>query len=182
MIHHTPIGCYTKYGLDDFPVEVRDLFTTLVKFPNSWYERGKAVLIWGPEGTGKSCIMGAVHKGLADQRRLVHWVDCADWPDDYEESDDMKDQLSSRSCRIVIWDDLGKEPKNTRGDVRDTIFARHRMPHRVDLITTNLNLSPDRDTCELTQLYGASLRSRLIGMCGEYIIKYEGADRRVEDR
>lgn len=182
MIHNTPIRCYTKHKLDSFPAQIAELFQGLVDDPRAWYEDARAVLIWGPEGTGKSCITGAVHKGLSDDRRMVHWVDCSTWPDDYEESDDLKDTLSSRSCRIVIWDDLGKEPKNTRGDVRDTIFARHKMERRVDLFTTNLNLSPDRDECELTKEYGASLRSRLIGMCGDYVIKYEGVDRRVEDR
>ncbi|MHA2068990.1 MAG: hypothetical protein ACXABY_31900, partial [Candidatus Thorarchaeota archaeon] len=80
---------------------------------------------------------------------------------------------------IVLWDDLGKEPANTRGDVRDAIFARHKMASGVNIFTTNLNLSTQRDECELTEKYGASLRSRLREMCGECIIRYEGADRRM---
>lgn len=180
MIHNTPIQVYAKHVLKEFPAELRNLFGSFIKDPSKWYESRTCVFLWGPEGTGKSCLTGAVHQALAAQKRLVYWVDCSTWPDDYDESDELKKTLSSASARIVIWDDLGKEPKNTRGDVRDTIFARHKLAKGVDIFSSNLNLSTDRDECELTEKYGSSFRSRISGMCGDYIIKYLGVDRRFE--
>lgn len=179
MIHHTPIARYCQWGLDSFPTELRNLFQCFLNNPRAWIRHRRSVLLWGPEGTGKSCIMGAVHQALAEQRRLVYWVDCAAWTDNYTESDEAAEDLSSSRTEIVLWDDLGKEPANTRGDVRDIIFARHKMARGVNILTTNLNLSSERDKCELTEKYGASLRSRLREMCGDHIICYEGMDRRM---
>lgn len=180
MIHQTPIKAYAKHRLEEFPKDLCVFFREFVENPSKWYEERKGVFIWGPEGTGKSSLVGALHKALADKKYMVHWVDCAAWPDDYEESDDMKKYLSQTSTRIVIWDDLGKEPANTKGDVVETLFARHKLDRGVDIFTANLNLSPDIDTCELAQKYGASLRSRIKGMCGDSIIQYLGVDRRME--
>lgn len=180
MITHDPISRYSKWALKTFPRELSDLFDGFVIDPVAWVEGCRSVMLWGPEGTGKSCLMGSVHKYLASKQWLVYWVDCAAWPDDYEESDEQSKTLKNPQAKIVIWDDLGKEPANTRGDVRDTIFARHKMPTGVNLFTTNLNLSAERDKCELAEKYGPSLRSRLREMCGDYIIQYLGVDRRME--
>jgi DNA replication protein DnaC len=182
MIHNSPIPRYSRHPLRSFPDDVREVFENFTHHPVDWYEEKKCALLWGPEGTGKSCLLGAVHKRLANQKRLVYWVDCARWPSDYDESRELKETLSSGTTRIVLWDDLGKEPKNIRGDLVDTFFARYAHARGVDMFTTNLALNSDRDLCEMGQMYGPSVRSRLLGMCGDLVIQYLGVDRRMERR
>lgn len=136
---------------------------------------GDAVLVYGPEGSGKSGMLASIHNQLAEWGWLLTWLDCNLWPDNFEESWFLTQDLQYRGALIV--DDLGREPQAMRKYVARILVARL-AENQLTYITTNLNVNEeDREACELTDFYSAAIRSRLLGQCD--VVYLDGEDRRL---
>ena len=178
-ISHSPIECYTGHALAEFG-ELGETFSAISRecYPGTGRD---AYLLYGPTGNGKSSCVGALHKVLAEHRWLVTWVDCAEWPTDFVDRDELVEELCASTTQILVLDDLGKEPKQCHRDVGRVIMSRSKLQRRLDFMTCNLNVSTtDGVACELTEVYGSAVRSRLFGMCRKNVICFNGPDHRLE--
>ncbi len=180
IIRHSPVECYTEWPLSAYG-EVGEVLGHIAQKPLGSLAERKAFLLFGPTGNGKSSCVGAFHKILAKRKILVNFVDCAEWPEEFEDRKELVDDLKSPSTHILIFDDLGKEPKQCHRDVSKVIMARSKLSFRLDLITCNLNIDTvNPAACELTEVYGSAVRSRLFGMCRKNVIEFNGPDHRLE--
>lgn len=180
IIRHSPVECYTEWPLSAFD-EIGEILHHVALSPMVAIAERKAILLYGPTGNGKSSCVGALHKILADQKILVNFVDCAEWPEEFEDRRELIEDLKSPSTHILILDDLGKEPKQCHKDVGKVIMARSKLKNRLDFITCNLNVNTENEKlCELTEVYSSAVRSRLFGMCRKNVIELNGPDHRLE--
>lgn len=131
-------------------------------------------VLFGPEGSGKSYIVAAIHHEWIAQKRAVRWMDCNQWPrDKFEAEKAMRQALSYRS---LIVDDLGREPRETQHILSQMIMSFLNDLRGVFIATTNLKpVRSDIDLCELASTYGRAERSRMLqGHC----LKVDGRDLR----
>lgn len=169
---------YSSYRLDDIPESVRDLFSPLALDTRAHIENGSKVLIYGPEGSGKTTAMAALHNTWVSMRWQAWWLDCFDFPDNYSEADEVREVLSS--APIVCIDDLGKEPDRMTDKMVRLLASRARCKG-ITIITTNLAVDEEvPGNCALAQRYGFSLRSRILGS-GE-VVFYDGPDLRLTEK
>lgn len=136
------------------------------------------VFIHGPEGSGKTYAMAALANEILARGWLLFWLDCFDIPGDPREADEVLDECIG--ARILFLDDLGKEPEHIRRRMRKLFQARtHSGRKLLTLYSTNLDVDPDdREGCALSEFYGPSIRSRLLG--DSTVVRYTGEDRRMK--
>ncbi len=182
MIRHDPLECYTRHSLDEYPPKLAKLFRDIAKRPNEAIRQRRCILLHGPEGAGKSSLVGAMHKILAAKKRMVYWVSMRQFPDDYKKAKAVADELKCADGTIVVFDDIGKEPKNVRSYIGDIIDARAELDFGVDIFTTNMNYSEDPRECQVAEYYGTSIRSRILDMCLENVVFYDGPDLRGKSK
>ncbi len=179
FITSSPIECYTEHPLSAYG-ELGEVFQAIGEDRNTYIRAGTGFLIYGPPGNGKSSVVGALHKVLADQKVMVHWVDCAQWPTTFFDRSELVEDLISQNCHILVLDDLGREQPFCNKDLERVIMARSKLKNRLDFMTCNLNVDVnDAEECELTTTYGQAARSRLFGMCRRNIINFNGPDHRL---
>lgn len=171
-----PLPQFTKVPLDEYEKPIRKALRPVYKQTREVLTDGFSAFIYGPEGSGKSSLLGAIHKELASAHWLVGWVSAIDFPDDFLEARTFVNEVNSYP--IIILDDVGKEPKNTRSMFKKLIFESV-SPGRIVLCSSNLTVGGDVEGCQLTEYYGASARSRILG--GDCVIKLTGKDYRLED-
>lgn len=179
FITSSPIECYTEHPLSAYG-ELGERFAEIGEDHRPSIYVGTGYLIYGPPGNGKSSCVGALHKVLADQKIMVHWVDCAQWPTSFFDRDELVADLSASTCHILVLDDLGREAKHCHRDIERVIMARSKLKNRLDFMTCNLNVNvDDSEQCELSTIYGQAARSRLFGMCRRNIVNFNGPDHRM---
>lgn len=179
-IQFSPIKVYTDHKLSEYG-ELGKIFEKIGDNHHPAIFACTGFLLYGPPGNGKSSCVGALHKVLADRKVMVHWVDCINWPTEFDDRAELVEDLSAVTCHILVLDDLGREPKHCRKDVERVIMSRSKMRNRLDFITCNLNVdTKNSEKCELTEVYGSAIRSRLFGMCRKNIIDFNGPDHRLE--
>lgn len=179
FITSSPIECYTEHPLSAYG-ELGEVFQAIGEDHYPFMMPGTGYLVYGPPGNGKSSVVGALHKVLADQKIMVHWVDCAQWPTSFFDRDELIADLSASTCHILVLDDLGREPERCHRDLERVIMARSKLKARLDFITCNLNVDVnDAEECELAKIYGQAARSRLFGMCRRNVINFNGPDHRL---
>ena len=179
MIRHSPIPCYTQHPLTKYG-RLGAEFLDIATMPHLAVSQGMSYLLYGPPGNGKSSCVGALHRLLADKHILVHWVDCAEWPTGFSDRDEIVEDLCAVTCHILVLDDIGREPKHCRKDIERIVMSRAKISYRLDFMTCNLNVNTeDVDACELTEVYGSAVRSRLFGMCRRNVIHFNGPDHRM---
>jgi len=111
---------------------------------------------------------------------MARWVECAQIPNDPIEAEDVLEPLMDENAYVVIFDDLGKEAEHNHKRVAKVLQTRALMTRRFDIFTTNLNIDPDAaESCELAQVYGEHIRSRVWGMCRRNIVEVNNADART---
>lgn len=139
-------------------------------------EKKEAILtIYGPEGSGKSYILAALHNYWRNEGRLVYWTDCNLWPRDYKEAE----QAITRALMARVWiaDDLGREHETSRVSLSRAIMAFLNKGDRVFLCTSNLEVNKRNiEECELATFYGRAERSRMLSRLCFYV---NGADFRL---
>lgn len=176
-LQHSPIREYAQHTLSEFGT-LGEMFQEIVDDPRTAVIQQNAFLIYGPTGSGKSSVCGALHAALAKKRVLVAWLDCAQIQGDPREAEPLLQEVSN--YHILVLDDLGREPEHIRQKMAKLIFARHKRAERLDLITTNLTVNTDdAASCDITQVYGEAVRSRLFGMCRKNVICFNGQDLRI---
>ena len=131
------------------------------------------LLIFGPEGTGKTTAAALAHAILQRHGYLVWWLSAQE----FDPKVDTGIVSSASQCKVLFVDDLGKEPPWARPSMANIVAARTLRPG-LTVFTTNVAVNPDDpDVCGLTPLYGAAMRSRMVGDC--LVVEYNGPDRRT---
>lgn len=173
MISLLPPTHLRQAKLSDFEKPFSDFLEELV------YEAEKKcssqTLLYGPEGSGKSYAAAALINYLAEKKWQCSWIDSMDWPGDFNASRQMLDD--AKRPRILVVDDLGREPKNIRGDIEALINYRHNH-NKWTVYTSNLTVDEDEaEDCALTTHYNRAIRSRLLA---RDVVLLDGADRRED--
>lgn len=178
-IHTYPPAVYSGYTLSDYG-ELGEQLEQVVVNPSVAIQKRRGFLLYGPSGSFKSSIAAAFHQALAAKQLMVRWFECAMLPPAPVEADELLEELMFENSYVVVFDDLGKEPEHHRKRVAKVIQYRALMARRFDLITTNLNVDPDEpEGCEVAEVYGEHIRSRIWGMCKRNVIEVNGADART---
>lgn len=167
--------------LDSLLPELREEFQVLLKDPRSYAL--SPILLYGPEGGGKSHAAAALAMALIESRWMVTWIDCAalaDAPTADEINETALGATVVGASGLVVVDDLGREHRNWRVILGDAMRQRV-AANRLLLGTTNAPVEPGGSEdalsqCALVNLYGRSTRSRLLsGMS----VLLDGEDRRL---
>ncbi len=163
-------------GLDDTPGDLGDLLRALGADAKAARQASERVFIYGPEGSGKSHAAAALMNAWTEAGQLCFWLDCFDIPGSPMEADEVLETVAA--APVLFIDDLGKEPAHIRPKMRKLFQARLTKANAVTVYTANLDIDPeDREDCALSELYGPSIRSRLIG--STTLVRYTGKDRRL---
>ena len=147
-------------------------YDKIVKFLDDNDNRG--LLVVGTPGLGKSLICQKVIPTLlCDGKRPIPCVSAMKLKERLEE---LKEE------RIVVIDDLGKEPRKNYGDVDNSFLelcTNAEETGQILIITTNLSTFPTKYTCypdSILNRYGEAVISRLQAITHVAII--EGEDMR----
>ena len=129
-------------------MSVRDLMRQYSDDLNERVRQGKGLLLWGPNGRGKTSIAVVLAKEFRRHGHPVLYMEAADMKRVVIEREMFDDEQSywdrTLNVRVLILDDLGK------GSVDETGFGmrlldeliRHRNAHQlVTIITTNWRTS-----------------------------------------
>lgn len=156
---------------------------SIVAFPGA---AGQHLHLWGPAGTGKSWIVGAVAAELVDLGISVLWRSEAGLLHDgrrYAAGDSAHDViLAAADVAVLVLDDLGSMPLTewAAGAVQEILMTREER-NAATLITSNpppLDLGNPIGPRAVG--YPERMISRWLGMVGrERIIQLGGADRRT---
>lgn len=148
--------------------------------PSEAVQSRTGYLLYGPTGSGKSSAVAVLHRFLVSRQLMAQWVECGAMPGDPIEAEDELERVTATTAFVVFFDDLGKELEHHRKRMSGVIMARHLMPARLDIFTTNLNVHPtDPHQCEFAEVYGEHARSRVWGLCGRNIVEFNGQDFRT---
>lgn len=143
--------------LGDKPMRWVDGYSDIVKFLDDNDNRG--LLIVGTPGLGKSLISQKVIPTLLYDG--VHSIPCVSAMDLHRRLDELKRE------RIVVIDDLGKEPRKYYGDVDNSFLelcTHAEETGQILIITTNLATFPTTYpgfTSSIQERYGDAVMSRL---------------------
>jgi len=160
--------------LDTLDGTLHDVVSEIVSDPRKAMA-GSKVVLYGPEGAGKTTAMATLHNELVARRWMAWWVDCFTFPNDFTVADEWHRILVPSP--VLLLDDLGKEPDRMAEKMGRLLAARMQV-RGLTFITTNLAVDEeDPDACALSQRYGRSLRSRILGN-GEVVL-VDGPDFRT---
>ena len=138
-------------------------------------EEAMTVLVFGPEGVGKSYVLAAIHNEWVEEGRLANWIDCNEWPEDERESEAAFHRALNQ--RILILDDLGREPAKARVTICRLIMSYINQSIGVLLISTNFKVVKEEIAlCELAANYGRAERSRMLE---GVTLRFDGKDMRL---
>lgn len=175
MIQHTVPYALRDASLADLLPSIREMFESVDV--HTLARKGGLVLIYGPEGAGKTHVAAALMNHIAASRWMFTWVDVIQWPTTFVTMNDEVADLSGTTCPAVI-DDLGREPKHTSSGLLNAVLRLATSP-RLLVVTTNIAIDTENaDNCQLTRTYGRAMRSRFLAGTTIYL---DGADRRLED-
>lgn len=161
-----------KYFLKDKPMQWLKGYDRIANWLDDNDNRG--LLVVGPPGLGKSLITQSVLPVLLADG--LHSVPCVSAMDINKRLDELK------QARIVVVDDLGKEPRKHYGDVDNSFLELCDNAERTGailVITTNLSTTPTDDPCysdSILNRYGKAVISKLRAITHVAII--EGEDMR----
>lgn len=173
-----PPPAYRGYMIDDIPGPVRECFLALSADWPGTMNAGHRLVLYGPEGMLKTTSMAAMQNALGLDGWMSWWLDCFDLSRDPVQADE--DLAPLRAASFLFIDDLGKEAPHLRPKLGDLIAYRVQRNYGVTVYTTNVAVDEnDRNACELTELYGAAVRSRILG--NAKLVHMDGPDYRMKD-
>lgn len=156
---------------------IRDLVTEYIEEHTIRRAQGEQLLIYGPEGSGKSYTAAAITSPLHSKGWMIGWVDCNMWPTDWHDADELLSACSLSQALVI--DDLGREPKHMRDRVGRMLHSRRESGSKWTVITTNLTVDlEDPANCEIAKTYNRAVRSRLVDKDTELVLM-DGRDRRA---
>jgi len=131
----------------------------------------RTLVLSGPVGVGKSHAAYAVMRAAADAGRSVAAWAVPDLLAALQPDGDATAAVRSRSCEVLLLDDLGAEkPSDWRVEQIATLLDARVREARRQVITTNHLYD------ELARRYGERVMSRLTG--GATVVRMAGPDRR----
>lgn len=161
----------------DAPMSVRDAMRRYVERMDDNVRQGQGLLLWGPNGRGKTCIAVVLGKEFRRRGHPVLYLEAADMKRIVIEHEMFDDEQScwdrALNVAVLVLDDLGK------GVVDETGFGmrlldeliRHRNAHRlITIITTNWRI--DEIAGEVMKSTAASLQEHV------HPVEVVGNDRR----
>lgn len=164
-------------AVEGAPMSVRDGVRRYLEQAEEMVRSGHGLLLWGANGTGKTCIAAVIAKEFRRRGNPVLFMEAADMKrfvverEMFDEDQTYWDR--AMNVTVLVIDDFGK------GAVDDTGFGsrlmdelvRHRNAHRlVTIITTNYR----------TKALGEVLMASTMASLKEHVAPVEvvGADRR----
>lgn len=166
-----------RYYLKDKPLQWLKGYDRVVEWLTD--NKGRGLLVVSPPGRGKSLICQKVLPMLIGGGRPVTCIDAS-------EMHDRLDELKRE--RIVVIDDLGKEPRKHYGDTDNTFFELCDNAERTGnllIITTRLATAPVEGhdlpagySDSILHRYGDEVISRLQAITR--VARFEGDDLRKE--
>tara|TARA_B100001094_G_scaffold322338_1_gene371517 strand:- start:2299 stop:2814 length:516 start_codon:yes stop_codon:yes gene_type:complete len=148
-----------------------------VKKMDSMIKGGVGLLLWGPNGRGKTALAVGIGKEFRRRGCTVLFVECAAVKDIFisRAAFDEEEVMWNRAKRVdvLILDDLGKGVQDSKGfgaRVIDQLIRHRTSNQRVTFITTNID--PPRLAGELKISTMHSLKESIVP------VKIVGPDRR----
>ena len=151
---------------------------------NLWLNAERSILLHGAAGTGKTTLATAAYRWIIENTD----VSTAEWTDvptlfhtirasyNHDTKTDNSDLLERcRVCDLLLIDDLGAQAVNDRNSawIREQLYyvLNHRSNFERRTIFTS-NMAPGA----LKGPLGEPIASRIVGMCGAYVITMGGKD------
>lgn len=142
-----------KYFLKDKPVQWLPEYDKVAEWLND--NKGRGLLVVGAPGIGKTLICKHILPViLGNGGRKIASVNASELHDKLEE---LKHE------RIVIIDDLGKEPRKNYGNIDNSFYelcSHAEQTHALLIITTNLSTTPVPKEHPDAALYPDSIQNR----------------------
>jgi DNA replication protein DnaC len=133
--------------------EVRGIIDNYIRNLDENLDKGEGLLMWGPNGTGKTSA--AIYIGMEVRRRgaTVYFVQAERLRASVLEKEMFDDELTvmerARAVDFLILDDLGKEhPGETGFSERlfENLFRERIAARKTTVVTTNLSVEVLRET------------------------------------
>ena len=161
---------------DPSPKSVAKKYITKIE---DMIEKGVGLLLWGKNGTGKSCMAVVMAKEFRRRGYPVLFLEVADLKNKvfnreiFDELETFWDR--ARNVDVLVLDDLGKGIRDEKGAGARVIdeLVRHRNAEMlVTIITTNMSPAALKDELKISTMH--SLKESV------FPIKIEGPDRRED--
>jgi DNA replication protein DnaC len=166
-----------RYNFDNFNVDETNepAFQAAQKFDHHFHN----LMFWGPCGTGKTHLAGAILKASAAENLSIQWLNPmyvsrflrGRWPEDEERFID-----SIIHAQVVVFDDIGKarDIETTIRLIYEVLDKRRSMNMNGVIITSNLSLE------QIAKAFRDDrITSRIIGACRNNIFMMKGNDNRL---
>lgn len=131
--------------LDSAQPSVRDKIQKYIKNMATLESRGVGLLMWGPNGTGKTSATVVIGKEYRRRGRSLLFLECAELKSAVVSGEMFDDDQTlwerAKSVQVLILDDLGKGVQDRTGfgmRVIDELIRHRNANQRVTFVTTNI--------------------------------------------